>query len=79
MTRPNGPGHDREPGRSAASMNDEGTVRSQNRIINPTIIKHTDTEGMVIKPIASYRGYKNESGFSQRFQVIPDKHYIGFY
>jgi hypothetical protein len=67
MARPNGLGHDREPGRSPASMNDEGFVRSQNRIINPTIIGQTDTEGAVTKPIASYRGYKNESGFSKHF------------
>jgi hypothetical protein len=78
MARPNGPGHDREPRRSPASMNDGGIVRSQNRIINPTIIRYTDSEGMVIKPIASYRVYKNESGFSSTShsgQAL----YIGFH
>jgi hypothetical protein len=47
-------------------MNDEGIVRSQNRIINPTIIGHTDTEGMDShKTIPPYKGYKNESGLSK--------------
>jgi hypothetical protein len=60
MARPNGPGHDRELGRSPTSG-----VRSQNRIINPTIIGHTIPKEWIVIKTPPYKGYKNELGLSK--------------